>query len=437
VTPEEPARPNFLVLLPDSLRADRGLGPSAPSALQELAQRAAVFDHALAPAGWTIPSLAGLMTGRYPVLPDPRDASLRWSKPDARSFAETLAAHGYRTAAFVGPDSGALQGALGEWFHTVVPASGQASIHRGASAELAAWLRAEPQGPFLAVAHDIDLRFVIPVGELDRWPEIQERCGGATNLEGEPKPLDIVALRACLGPDDKAAAQLVSRAYDQAVAEYDRGVAEVLAALDDADLAEHTVVVFTSPHGHHLGENGRFVHSTLYEPDLRVPLLWAEPGGEGAGSRLDTRVQLIDVGPSILARAGVEAEQDMDGRSLLPLLGLAEGGYAEGDAFALNDPRSFGIRSGGLELQRLHGPEGTRHELYDLSLDPLEQRNLWADPPPEAALPLLERLLAFEAERLERGPPPGPLPGGPRDEALRQQLRDHGYWRHVEAEGAR
>jgi len=41
-----------------------------------------------------------LMTGRYPVLPDPRDASLRWSKPDARSFAETLAAHGYRTAAF-------------------------------------------------------------------------------------------------------------------------------------------------------------------------------------------------------------------------------------------------------------------------------------------------------------------------------------------------
>ncbi len=389
----------------------------------------------MAPAGWTIPSLAALLTGRYPVLPGPQDAALSWSEPGARSFPQILSLYGYHSTAFVGADSQGLMGALGEHFDDVVPASGRASIHRGASAELSGWLKAGPPEPFVAFAHDVDLRFVIAMEDLERWPQLPERCGAHENLEGEPKPLDIVALRACLGPDDAEAAHIVTEAYDQAVAEYDRGVAEVLAALAGSGLAERTVVVLSSPHGHHLGENGRFVHSTLYEPDLRVPLLWAEPDSKAAGARLGTRVQLIDVGPTVLARLGAEPEQGVDGHSLLSLLGLAEGGYSARDAYAFNDPRGFAIRAGELELQRLHGPEGTRHELYDLILDPMEQQDLWAEPPPAIAGPLLERLLAFERERLERGPPPDARPGGPRDAALRQQLREQGYWRHVEAEG--
>lgn len=441
--PVDQARPNFLILMPDSLRADRPLRvfdglPLAPS-LTALARRGAVFEHAVSQAGWTIPALATAMTGRYPLVPEPNAERLGWMEPDHSGFAEVLALYGYSTTAFVGTRADALRGVFTPHFDQLVVASGRAPYHRGAAAELTQWLRAGPEEPFLAFVHDVDLRFVANVDDLPRWPGATERCEGAF-VGRESKPLDIVALRPCLDPDDDLAAVGIAEVYDAALASYDRALGEVLQALDQTGLVASTVIVLSSPHGHHLGENGRFHHSTLYEPDLRIPLIWVEPDAAEPGLAVERTVQLMDLAPSILARAGAPREQTMLGQSLLPLLGLADGDYLERGVFSVNDRHTFSLRTGRMELQRLHahGTQGgppearVRHQLFDLVADPTESRNLWEEPPGDQAAALRDRLRAFERTMLERGPSrpaAGPAAG---DQLLRQHLKDDGYWRHVD-----
>lgn len=440
----EGERPNFLVLVPDSMRADRLLrerdGQAVAPHLAGLAARGVRFEQAVSNAGWTIPALAGFMTGKHARLPRPQSESLGWTAPGAQSFPMILAMYDYRTTGFVGARSDALFGVLGSQCDRVIRADGHEDLALGATAELAAWLEDQPDEPFVALVHDVDLRFVVGLDDLAAWSGAAERCRGARSSGGEPKPLDIVALRACLELDDIDAGAAVSELYDDTLAQYDRGIGEVLRALEGSGMAPRTVVVLASPNGHHLGENGRFEHSTLYEPDLRIPLVWVEPGGDAAGGTVEHRVQLLDLAPTILARAGVPVPVGLDGRSLLAVAELAPGVHPERDAYAFNDVTRFALRAGSYELQRQHpkprrGPpsrEGVRHELYDLAADPFESQNLWTDPPSAIALALSERLAAFEqqvhasslADNIGAQVSPDP--------ELRQHLKDEGYWRHVE-----
>ncbi len=433
-------RPNLLVLLPDSMRADRPFAtrdgePVAPR-LQALADRGARFERCTSSAGWTIPALSAAMTGRHARLPRPHEPKLGWEAESKESLPEVLGLYGYQSTAFVGAHSGGLEAVFSGRFDAVVRASGEQPREQGASAELADWLEAGPQEPFLAFVHDVDLRFVIEPDELAALPGASAACAEHRSRSGEPKPLEMEDLRACLELDDAAAAALIGQRYDDTIRAWDEGLGLVLAALEGSGLDQRTVIVLASPHGHHLGEHGRFGHSTLYEPDLRVPLLWVEPDGGVAGQRLDPLVQLLDLTPSLLARAGATLPVGLDGASLLPLLGLAEGSYAERDAFAFNDATSFALRADGLELQRLHPSGGQRgpirHELYDLGVDPGEDHDLWSDPPPPRAAPLHQRLLEFEGQVRAAMAPPGPAAHPPHDDPLRQHLRDEGYWKHVE-----
>jgi len=445
--PPEPARapletsllqpPNFLFLLPDSMRADRLAArrdgqPLTPN-LAALAERGVSFERATSQAGWTIPALAVLLTGRYPVQPTPEALAGGWSQAESESFPQVLSLYGYQTVAFLGAHSDMLKGALGSRFHAVVTASGDAPLAHGASQELAQWLRAEPQEPFLAFAHDVDLRFVAQVDELARWPGAQARCHKHGAKGAREKPLEIEELRACLGPDDDAAIEIVESVYDRAMADYDQGLGAVLDALDETGLAQRTVVVLTSPHGHHLGENGRFCHNTLYEPDLRIPLLWIEPMAPSPGQRVQQEVQLLDLAPSVLARAGTAPAAQMRGQSLLPLLGLAAGDYETRDVFAVNDPSNTALRSGSLKLMRLRGQRD--YALYDLEQDPLESRDLMPSSAPERSAGLRERLSAFERSLAQQSRAASQRGDAGPDPELRKRLQEEGYWHNVDPEG--
>jgi arylsulfatase A-like enzyme len=444
-------RPNFLVLLPDSLRADRIRaerdGALLAPTMAGLAQRGTSFDMAVSQAGWTMPALATTLTGRYPVLPTADATMLGWMG-QGLSVPEVLALYDYHSVAFLGANAGTMERTVGTRFATVVDAPGAEPMAPGISPDLATWLSGSPPEPFFAFVHDIDLQFVATFDDLADDPHAAQRCQHQTGGRSDRTALAIGELQRCYGPpeDPSQPDPRIVGAYDRAVAAYDQGLAQVIEALDASGLAERTVVILSSPHGHHLGENGRYQHGTLNEPDLRIPLLWLDPSAPQPGQRVQQLVQQLDLGPSILARAGATIDAAMPGQPLLPLMGLAQGSYEPSAVFHINDQRNMAIRLGQLKLIRFHpgggGPRGAHaperdpgagYLLFDLDRDPMEHHDIAKGGTTAQAAPLKERLDAFLEARVAESAALPSAAASP-DPALRKHLQDHGYWHHVEGE---
>jgi len=173
--------------------------------------------------------------------------------------------------------------------------------------------------------------------------------------------------------------------YDGEIAAIDRAAARLVQAAGSAAL-----VAVTADHGESLGDHGEETHGVfLYDAALHVPLVIRLPDGRGAGSRVDTRVRLADIAPTLLEAAGLPVPSTMQGESLLPLVRLDAAKTSVGSGFnrtyddrpvyAETDyPRqAFGWsmlaswRSDRFLLVRAPNPE-----LYDVIADPGATRNL-------------------------------------------------------------
>ncbi len=140
-----------------------------------------------------------------------------------------------------------------------------------------------------------------------------------TPIEPDPAVLARVKARAPHLDDDQAA-------YAAVFESFDAGVGRVLAALDDAGVADHTVVVFASDNGGHrrYGDTGGLKghKGTLDEGGIRVPCTVRWPGVVEPGRVSDTPVMLMDLYPTFLALSGAPQPQGqpVDGRSWVPML---------------------------------------------------------------------------------------------------------------------
>lgn len=107
--------------------------------------------------------------------------------------------------------------------------------------------------------------------------------------------------------------------YYAMISEVDFHVGTILQALADLELADETIVVFTSDHGEWLGEHFKWGKGYPGEDAVsRVPLLLRMPGG-GAGTRVSRIVEAVDVVPTLLELAGCQIPPPVQGQSLLPL----------------------------------------------------------------------------------------------------------------------
>jgi arylsulfatase A-like enzyme len=120
---------------------------------------------------------------------------------------------------------------------------------------------------------------------------------------------------------DDAMRRRVTAAYYACVTYLDAQVGLVLDALQRLDLARNTIVVFIGDHGYLLGEHGLWEKGMLFEPVARVPLLMRVPGVTKPGGVASGLVELVDLYPTLAECCDVEAPQNLEGRSLLPLLG--------------------------------------------------------------------------------------------------------------------
>ena len=177
-------------------------------------------------------------------------------------------------------------------------------------------------------------------------------------------------------------------AYARLTERVDEQIDRVLAALEANDLVDDTLVIFTSDHGD-MDASHRMEHKTaFYEEAARVPLLIAGPGiAQGLVDDQRLVSNGLDLLPTLCAIAGLEPPAELEGRSLLPLLGAAPSAVWR-DATPVESELGQMIVRQDLKYMRYY--QGARREqLVDLAADPGEMRNAITD---EAYRPRLREI---------------------------------------------
>jgi len=211
------------------------------------------------------------------------------------------------------------------------------------------------------------------------------------------------------------------RAYLATLMSVDESVGRVYQTLHETGQLDNTLVLFTSDNGFVLGEHGRVDKRTMYDESLRVPLLARYPRLVQPGTVIDQMVLSLDLAPSILDICGAKSLPNIQGRSWKPLLAGHTSGWRKSFLYEYNYEAQFpytpnvrGVRTDEWKFIRYpHGdgsPDRFKSELYHLTDDPHEMRNLIDDPSLAKRRAALERELA----RLSRqaGPDRMPVYGG-------------------------
>lgn len=419
--------PNILLLVLDTVRA-WNLGwygyqrPTTPL-LDRRWDGGVIFDRVLATAPWTLPSHASMFTGHHPS-----DLSAGWDRPlDGRypTVAEVLQRAGYATGGFVGNYryAGAATGlARGFGRYEDYPRSPAEAIRmlglprralrvpavqqwlgerRILEAKLASevnrdflgWVDRHPDRPFFAFLNYIDGHSpYLPPAPFDSlWTrrdsvQISRRYVMGVERVFGPGPIPRQLLADYLD------------GYDGAMSYLDGQIDSLLGELARRGRLDNTIVVLTADHGEHFGEHGLIQHgNSLYLPLLHVPLVVWGPGKVPAGLRIGAPTSLRHLAATLLDLARVP-DPRVPGRSLAAHWG-ADSLDTPPDTVlsAVEWHRTLSkfppspLLGGSLRailvdsLHYIRRTDGVE-ELYDLSRDFLESRNLVGDPTARPAL---------------------------------------------------
>ena len=191
--------------------------------------------------------------------------------------------------------------------------------------------------------------------------------------------------------------------YLRCIDAVDESVGALLDYLDETGQAENTIVIYNSDQGFYLGDYGWYDKRWMYEPSLRAPLIVRWPGVVELGSVNTDMVQNIDFAETFLDMAGVDAPDNMQGESIVPILkGRTPDGWRRSIYYhyyefpgAHSVARHFGTRTDRYKI--IHYYELGEWELFDLKEDPREKLNVFGDPAYAGIKRKMLRLL--EAER--------------------------------------
>ena len=314
---------NLLLISIDTLRADHlgvyGYERETSPAIDALAAESVVFENAYSTSYHTADSHMSMFTSLYPSVHGVRNSKGRTGQvlsSAVSTLPELLQAQGYATAGFHG--GGNVSGFYGF-------ARGFDNYKRTDDLEDAiTWVQETSARPFFAFVHTYHVHDpYTPQPPYDSW--------FAKHYEG-PISADREALLAQtddetfnelrdvfwnqVDPASREDIEHLKALYDGQIREIDDRIGDLVRAVLAAD--ERTVVVLLSDHGEEFQEHGRFLHDQLYEELLRVPLLVRLPSGDQR--RVEERVSLIDLAPTLLDVLGLELPAQFQGASLVPVL---------------------------------------------------------------------------------------------------------------------
>jgi arylsulfatase A-like enzyme len=420
-----------IVFLADTLRKDHldawGHERETAPTLSRLAAEGTRFADVVAQATWTKASVSSILTSLYPATTGVADVHDKVSAAET-TLAEAFRGAGYATFAtssvpFTGQLTNLHQGVevLYEFGAAAGAAAGNGSgrsveDYRSKTAQVwvdafLEWLDLHRDVPVFALIHVMDPHSPFrPKAPYDTtWAE----PGGAERFAEqaarvEPH-IESPLMRRFMAPSrEELAAAGVDAAsfvahekawYDGSIRGMDAQLARLVARLGELGLAEDTVLAFVTDHGEEFLEHGRHWHGhTVYGELSNVPLvLWGR--GVPAGRVVEDTVRNVDVMPTLLDLAGIEAPRRAQGRSLLRFMngGAArpEPAFIEQRGAGPGEYDSFAIVTEGWKLIWNDGaPEGVpERELYDHEADPLDQNDV------AAAHPDVVERLALDLER--------------------------------------
>ena len=180
---------------------------------------------------------------------------------------------------------------------------------------------------------------------------------------------------------DKELAKKIKRAYYATTSFMDAQIGRVLDKLKETGLDKNTIVIFTSDHGYHLGEQGHWQKQTLFENSTRVPLIIAGPGIKG-NKIINNLVELVDLYPTIMDLVKFKPPQFISGKSIVPLLRNSEINIRESALSELQVNRDKGfaqgysIKTNRYRLNQWEYQDLKQYELYDHFNDKSELNNL-------------------------------------------------------------
>lgn len=369
------ARPNVIVYLIDTLRADH-LGiygyprPTSPH-IDEFAVGGTVFDRAIAQDSKTLGSVASLLTS----LHTQSHGLTRFGHklgPGVVTLAQTMRDAGYQTGAFItnvnaGELSGLDQG-FGHFYDATKTWRDREALRSLPDDAVFRWLDRIGQSPFFAYIHTAEPhRPYIPPPPYDAMFDANY-AGSTTGFyrgrNGFSRAEHIADI------------EHVKALYDGEIRYADEAVGRLLDELERRDLLGRTIVILTSDHGEELYDRGHWNHGhTLYNELIQVPLIFSGPA-ISARKRISTPVQLVDVAPTILELAQISSPEEFEGASLLELIGGEKlEAFSQRPVYAMTTatPHQVAVVRG--SWKAILWPGGTL-ELFDLARDPKEQNNL-------------------------------------------------------------
>ena len=433
-------RPNVVLIIADTLRADHvgayGKRPVATPALDALAADGIVFERVYADSSWTRPSIATILTSLYPSSHSVMHKTDLL--PDAvETLAETFRGAGYATVGFVtniniAPSFHFEQGfdrydyLAPDFFFGATDSGSKLSLYSGmrlirerflsknkyvnhyyqdadtVNRETLPWLDDAAGRPFFVLIHYMDPH--------DPYFEIPYNGRAVARVE-TPNP-----------PAERA--EELRGLYQSNVEYMDRFLGALFAEMKKAGVYDDTVIAFTADHGEEFQEHGGWWHgTTLYDEVLHVPLIVKLPGSVRRGTREREIARLVDVMPTVLAAAGVDAPASCQGRDLLGSSKAPSAVYAEEDHEG-NVLHAIRTERWKLILANAGNPRGLPEiALFDLQSDPGERHNLASEMPEKVAV------LRADLQALERAAAGQAVHGktGDIDAASRERLRALGY----------
>ena len=403
-------RPDVVLIVVDTLRADHlsqyGYERATSPALDDFAARATRFSSCWAPASWTTPSTASILTGLFPAEhgAHARGAAL---PEEALTLPELLQAAGWRTAGIsynhnVTATTGFQQGF--EWFEGF---AGESGVYTDLARmrEAVGRLRFDSDRPLFLYLQPMNVHGPYRVPE-EHAADLLGRAPGPEFRYGKG-PMKKIMKRG--GIERRAgveAAYLASHRdqYDAAVRYSTDQVAGILGRLRQAGVHDEALIVVTADHGEELFDHEGFGHGySLHREVLHVPL-WIKLPGQSAGDVIEEPASLADLMPTILDTVGLEVPPDLGGRSLLPLIrGHGDGVEAPPLVFETRWPGRFvGAAVVRWPWKLVHVEESYEgledaYRLYHLGDDPRERTDVAAEHPEvvgRLARELRERLRA-------------------------------------------
>jgi N-acetylglucosamine-6-sulfatase len=192
------------------------------------------------------------------------------------------------------------------------------------------------------------------------------------------------------------------------LAAIDESTGAIVEALKDAGELADTLIVFTSDHGYFYGEHGLSTERRLaFEESIRIPLVMWHAKLKDVPRKVAHTVLSVDVAPTLLELGRAEKPRKMHGRSLVPLLDGVGTFPSSRDVLIqyYSDTVFPRVRKMGytairterwkyIQYKELTGAD----ELYDLSADPYEMKNLISDPSVAGTVREMKAKLAAEME---------------------------------------